>query len=90
MNQADNRTSLTIGIPGLILQPIGNFVVGGDLGLIVTLAGTALLIAGLCFYARGKGYHMAFGALGLLSCVGLFVLAVLPDKRKDENPQNWK
>jgi hypothetical protein len=89
MNQADNKTSLTIGVPGLILQPVGSMLVGGNLGYAITLVGTVLLITGLCYYARAKGYHMAFGALGLLSCVGLVILAVLPDQRKGESPANW-
>jgi hypothetical protein len=82
MDAADNKKSLTLGIPGLVLQGIGTYAVQGVTGALLSIAGAGLLIAGLCFYARGKGYPMLLGALGLLSCLGLIILAVLPDKRK--------
>ena len=43
---------------------------------------TILLILGLGYYAKSKGYAGALGLLGLLSCVGLIIVAVLPDKTK--------
>ena len=46
------------------------------------LLGTILLITGLCYYAKGKGYSGVLGLLGLLSCLGLLILAILPDKTK--------
>jgi hypothetical protein len=49
------------------------------------IAGTVLLIVGLCFYAKAKGYPAALGLLGLLSCIGLLILALLRDKTKGEN-----
>lgn len=54
----------------------GIFVVG-------SIAGNILFITGLCFYAKAKGYSAGLGALGLLSCIGLLVLGILPDKTKD-------
>ena len=44
--------------------------------------GAVLLIIGLGFYAKAKGYSALLGLLGLLSCIGLLILAVLPDKTK--------
>jgi hypothetical protein len=82
MDKGDNAKSMMIGVPGLILQGVGTYVIGGVTGYGVSVAGGILLILGLCFYARGKGYTMALGLLGLLSIVGLIILAVLPDKRK--------
>lgn len=94
-----NRTSLVIGIPGLVLQ-IGCLVAlnmmaakarsAGTfppviLALILELgiiAGDILLIVGLCFYARAKGHSAVWGLFGLLSCIGLLVLALLPDRTK--------
>jgi hypothetical protein len=49
---------------------------GGIIGSIV------LIIVGLGYYAKSKGYSGGWGFLGLLSCIGLIVLAVLPDKTK--------
>lgn len=53
-----------------------------ELGVI---AGDVLLIVGLCFYAKAKGYSPFLGLLGLLSCLGLLILAILPDKTKGMN-----
>jgi hypothetical protein len=47
-----------------------------------SIIGTILLIVGLCYYAKAKGHSAVFGLLGLLSCIGLLILAVLPDKTK--------
>lgn len=48
------------------------------------LVGVSLLIIGLGFYAKAKGYSIVYGLLGLLSCIGLLILAVLPDKTKGQ------
>jgi hypothetical protein len=53
-----------------------------ELGIV---AGDVLLIVGLCYYAKAKGYSAALGLLGLLSCIGLLILALLPDKTKATN-----
>jgi len=50
-----------------------------------SIVGSILLIIGLCYYAKAKGYSGVLGLLGLLSCIGLIILAVLPDKAKDGN-----
>ena len=52
-----------------------------------SIAGSILLIIGLCYYAKAKGYSAVLGLLGLLSCIGLLILAILPDKTKglDQN-----
>lgn len=47
------------------------------------LAGNVLFIIGLCYYAKAKGYTAVLGLLGLFSCLGLLVLAVLPDRTKN-------
>jgi hypothetical protein len=75
-----NTQSFVFGVPGLILQAVGYNVVGGLAGLAVGLLGTGLLIFGLSFYARSRGQHPAFAALGFLSCLGLLILALLPKK----------
>lgn len=43
--------------------------------------GVGLLIWGCAGYAEGKGYSKWLGALGVLSCIGLLVLILLPDRR---------
>jgi hypothetical protein len=65
---------------------IGSVPLAGLTGIFVvgSIVGNILLIAGLSFYAKAKGYSAALGVLGLLSCIGLLVLAILPDKAKVE------
>jgi TRAP-type C4-dicarboxylate transport system permease small subunit len=85
----EKKTNTNIGVGiGLLLQVIGRvlaaFVGGpvGILGVILALAGLILFIWGCMNYAEGKGYSKWLGLLGLLSCIGLLVLVVLPDKNK--------
>jgi hypothetical protein len=94
-----NRMGFMLGIPGLALQFVGNFMSssiveamgapGAIVAGVVSLGGTALLIAGLCYVAMAKGYHWGLGFLGLLSCVGLLILGVLPDKTKNMPPAGF-
>jgi predicted Zn finger-like uncharacterized protein len=78
-----NNISLALGAPGLILQIAGNVMTRTPaqfmLGLLVSLVGTGLLMAGLAFYALSKGRSPAWCLMGLLSIVGLIVLACLKD-----------
>ena len=48
-----------------------------NLGHALQGLGGLLLIGGLCFYASMKGRNPAWGLFGLLSCIGLIVLAVI-------------
>ena len=85
-----NNISLALGGPGIVLQIAGNVVVQanqgtaiGLLGLPVTLVGTALLVAGLVYYAIAKGRSGWWGLCGFLSCIGLIILALLKDRAPD-------
>jgi hypothetical protein len=85
---AEKKTNTNIGVGiGFVLQLGGHFlrtnVDGmGIIGLVIAIIGLALFIWGCVNYAQGKGYSGALGLLGLLSCFGLIVLVVLPDKHK--------
>lgn len=87
---AEKKTATNIGVGvGILLQLVGASVQrtadGGTLamiGSIIVLIGLAVFIWGCCNYAEGKGYHAALGLLGLLSCLGLIILVVLPDKHR--------
>jgi hypothetical protein len=96
-----NRKSLAFGFLGglFFLGCLSALQVFGDPGYphppavwILTLlaigqgSGAALLIIGLCYYAKGKGHHPALGLLGLFCCIGWAILWFLPDKTK--TPQN--
>jgi len=52
--------------------------------IVAGLFSVILVIIGLGYYAKAKGYSAVLGLLGLLSCIGLFALAVLPDKTEDQ------
>jgi hypothetical protein len=82
-----NKKSLAFGIPGLLMQigcPLLTMAVRGAwVGAalaIGTLVGFILVIVGLCYYAAAKGHSAVLGVLGIFSCLGLLILAALPDK----------
>ena len=91
-----NLVSFLFGLPGLALQLYGNVLMRGaqgaiergqevaaagvGLGVLVSLAGTVLLIVGLAFNARLKGRSGWWGLMGLLSCIGLLVLCFIGKK----------
>ena len=83
MIESENRKSLAIGIPGIALQILGSIMRqqpgASPAWTAAVLLGTVLLIAGLAFYARAKGRNPAWGLMGLLSLVGLIILALLKD-----------
>jgi hypothetical protein len=80
-----NNVSMAIGAPGLVIQTVG-VIAGGPIGILGFLAGTALLLVGLAYYAKAKGQHPVWCLFGLGSIVGLVVLSLLPDRAKDGQP----
>lgn len=84
--QYKRNTNIGVGI-GIVLQVAGRTMAERgtpDIGLIVALVGVAVFIWGCGQYAKGKGYSAWFGALGLLSIIGLIVLVVMPDKHAEQ------
>lgn len=92
------RTKTKIGVTIQVLLPfvlvpiLFSYLTGTALdaqaGLIVSvvviwLIGAAFIIWGCCNYMIEKGYNWAWGFLGLLSLLGLIILACFPDKYKD-------
>jgi len=53
-----------------------------DLGMLFVFAGYILLVWGCWHWVKGKGYHGAWGFLGLMHFVGIIVIAFFPDKKK--------
>jgi hypothetical protein len=88
-----SRKSLAIGLPAIALLSVP-VLVWGNAGImssntwvttasvVLPLAGSALFIVALCYYAKAKGYNGALGLLGMLSCLGLLIIALLPDRTK--------
>jgi hypothetical protein len=85
---AEYKSKTNIGIAiGLILEIVGNVIRMqmpnlAMVGAIIALVGAVFFIWGCMNYAVGKGYSKFLGLLGLLSCIGLIVLVLLPDKNK--------
>lgn len=89
----DKKTNTNIGVGmGIVLQLVGRFLSTNVdpaatgrmiLGLILVLAGTIFFIWGWVNYAAGKGQSKWLGLLGLLSCIGLIILVLLPDHHKE-------
>ncbi len=80
------KTNIGAGI-GFFLIILGGFMMNASqlvllFGSAMILAGAVLLIWGLWNYSKGKGYHGAWGFLGLLAIFGLIALALFPDKNK--------
>jgi hypothetical protein len=51
-----------------------------------TWGGTFLLIIGLCYYAKSKGQHPAWGLFGFLSFIGVAILYFLENKTTTQRP----
>lgn len=60
--------------------PTDSIGVLGVLGIIIRVAALVPWFWGLADYCRSKGQSPVLAVLGLLSCIGLIILVVLPDK----------
>lgn len=91
----DRKKSLWLAIPALFLQVgcmiVSRMVVMGDslpqwlltVSSIVSTPSAIVVVVGLCYFARGKGYHPAWGLLGIASFLGMGILCLFPDKTKN-------
>tara|TARA_B100001123_G_C14701993_1_gene785649 strand:- start:3 stop:440 length:438 start_codon:yes stop_codon:yes gene_type:complete len=70
-----NRISFAFALPGLALQ-----VAASRSSPFLALLGSILFLVGLGYYAKMKGRDAAWGLVGLLSCIGFVILAVLPKR----------
>jgi len=84
------KTNIGVGF-GIIAQIIGFYLsYYAHIGIILWTAailiwgGILLMMWGLWNYSKGKGYHGAWGLLGLLSIPGLIILALFPDRKKEK------
>ena len=87
LSESKTKTNIGVGI-GIILQITGRVLMRNKpelstVGLVLAILGIIFFIWGCMNYAEGKGYSKALGLLGLLSCIGLIILIVLPDKHKN-------
>jgi hypothetical protein len=94
MIKRHNNLSLLLGVPGFLIQIVGNVLCVscmdnqapmGDpstlaLGQVAVILGTLLLLVGLAYYAKAKGRSPWWCLLAFLSLIGLIVLACLEDR----------
>lgn len=83
--QFTKNINIAVGI-GFVLQIAGQALSknGAEgIGLIIFIGGLSIFLWGCGQYAMAKGYSPWFGALGLLSIIGLIVLVLFPDKHKN-------
>lgn len=77
---------INIGIVAYVFMNLDQITKGHPLSPLVNLvahASFASLIYGLYNYAKAKGYSGWLALLGFLQIIGLIILVVLPDKRKN-------
>jgi uncharacterized membrane protein len=80
------KTNIGVGM-GIVLEIVGRIMVHNpepmrSMGSIIMLVGLVAFIWGCAQYAKGKGHSPWFGLFGLLSIIGLIVLALFRDKHK--------
>ena len=78
-----NNLSLVIAIPGIIIQVAAQLMMQGEqsnLGLLVSLIGTVMVLIGFAYYAKAKGRNPLWCIVGVFSCLGLLIMALLKDK----------
>ncbi len=94
-----NTSFLVLGIVSLILQGIGAALMGVfegghfhrapagyDGGVVLVVLAPVLMAIGGSFYCAGKNRSAFWGLLGLLSPLGLLILAVLEDRSAKPDP----
>jgi hypothetical protein len=75
---------------GMSLQVVGTVLLSAPVpgllwlaGILLTTLGMFLMLRGCFGIARHKGYPAVLGLLGLFGCLGLMILAALPDRGFD-------
>jgi hypothetical protein len=85
------RSNILI-VVAILLAIIGLVMDGGgggtgaiaDIGIGIRIIALIPWFWGLGCYAKARGYSYALGALGILSLIGLIILAVIPIRRQAE------
>jgi hypothetical protein len=72
------------GAGSVILIGIPNLLSVSPLAGVMMVAGMASFTWGCFMYAQGKGYSQLMGLFGLLSFVGLVILALMPDRHPEK------
>jgi hypothetical protein len=85
--------AIALFVVGAILIGVGAASDAGSplaiVGMIIRFIGIVPWFWGLADYSKSKGYSPLLSLLGLLSCIGLIILVVLPDKFQVRQPQGY-
>ncbi len=87
MIKAYNRMSFVLGIPGLLIQALGLYMVegtGNSRGWLIVAIGGIVFMVGLAYYAKAKTRSPWWCLLGLFSLLGMIILAIMPDESYDD------
>ena len=78
----EQKRNTNIGVGMGILLQFASAGLEAPLAFLVAFVGLVFFIWGCTSYMKGKGYSPAWGLLGLLSIMGLIILALFPDRHK--------
>jgi len=86
-NRSARHSAIQFIALGFVLQIVGRVLVelgegGVVLGVMLAIAGVVLYLGGCMKYAEVKGHSKWLGLVGLLSCLGLLILVLLPDRSR--------
>ncbi len=79
--------SFMFGIPGILIQCFGLYLVegtGNSRGWLIVAIGVVTFIIGLAFYAKAKTRSPWWCLLGLFSLLGMIILALIPDESYED------
>jgi len=82
------KTNIGIGLAivafftAILINSLSESQIVSTIAFLVGSITMPLWIFGVWCYAKGKGYHGAWGLLGVFTLIGLIILACFPDRHK--------
>jgi len=79
--------SFMLGIPGILVQCLGLYLVegtGNSRGWLIVAIGVVTFMIGLAFYAKAKARSPWWCLFGLFSLLGMIILALIPDESYED------
>jgi len=82
------KTNIGIGLAivaffaALLINSLSESQIVSVVAYVLMTSVMPLWIFGVWCYAKGKGYHGAWGLLGVFTLIGLIILACFPDRHK--------
>ena len=82
------KTNIGIGLAfvtffaAILINSLSESQIVSTIAFLVGSITMPLWIFGVWCYAKGKGYHGAWGLLGVFTLIGFIILACFPDRHK--------